>query len=279
MQLDHLQSFLAVLRQGSFTGAAEALGCSQSTVSAHLAALEGELGTRLLDRGRSGVRLTHAGRRLRPRARRLLELAEETRSAVGARVQESLSLEASTIPATCLLPPVLAQLRSEQPALSVEMRVSDSRQALRALLDEACDLAVVGARPRDPGVLSRAIGGDRIVLVGRPTDPAPDGLDGLPLVVREAGSGTGQAAARLVPSEGPRVEVGSAEAVRRCVLAGLGYALVSELSVQEDLDAGRLRVLPLAGTPIERRFHVARLRRVTPGPATRRLWQLLVGRV
>ena len=65
----------------------------------------------------------------------------------------------------------------------------------------------------------------------------------------------------------PLLEVGSSEAARRCVLAGLGLGFLSRHAVAEDLARGTLVRVDLAGTPVRRRFHAARLRRVTPPAA------------
>ncbi|MCB9764361.1 MAG: LysR family transcriptional regulator [Alphaproteobacteria bacterium] len=276
MTLDQLRTFVAVAQRGSFTRAARALDCAQSTVSFHVAALEASLGTHLLERGGRGVRLTQAGARLLPRARAMLALSEEARQDIADEpLRGPVVIEASTIPASCLLPDALTRLRAEAPALRVVVRVSDSSRALRALVEGACDVAVVGAAPGDARILSRAIGEDRIVLVGRPDAKPPASLQGQPLVLREPGSGTREAVEHLTPADGPWVEVGSTDAARRCVLAGLGFAMISEWAVRDDLDAGRLRVFPLEGTPVPRSFYLARLRGVTPSPLARWVWGAL----
>lgn len=278
MQLEQLRTFLHVVEHGSFTRAARSRAVSQSTISTHIAHLETSVGTRLLDRDRSGVRLTHAGTRLVPRARRLLALADETLTAVaGPERQDQLTLAASTIPATFLLPAALGRLRAAAPLLTLTMDVSDSTRALRSLLDGTIDIAVIGSAPKDPRLLTHPIGDDRIVLVGPRGRELPTDLLTAPLVVREPGSGTAQAVAHLLPTDNPRIQVSSTEAVRRCVLAGLGFALVSELAIRDDVEAGRLVTHPFEGTPLRRSFHVARLRNRTPGPWTRRLWADLVG--
>ena len=77
MEFDQLRTLLAVLEHGSFTRAAEALGLSQSTVSFHVKGLEAAVGSRLLDRGRDGVRATPQGEVLRGYAERLWALRGE----------------------------------------------------------------------------------------------------------------------------------------------------------------------------------------------------------
>ena len=273
MTLDQLSVFVASVDLGSLSRAAARLGLSQSTVSFHIANLEADVGTRLLDRGRSGVRPTSAGERLLPRARELLSLAQEARREVAeAAPWGRLVVHASTIPATWLLPPALGRLRERAPGLSVEVRVSDSKLAQRALLERACELALFGSPASDPRIRSAAFAHDRVLLVGRPGLDPQQGL-----VLREAGSGTQAAVASLLPDSPVRVEVGSTEAVRRCLLSGLGVGPISEIAVREDLEAGRLVVHEWPGFPVERAFFVARLRDSTPTAAARALWDTLKG--
>jgi len=119
------------------------------------------------------------------------------------------------------------------------------------------------------------IGRDHIVLVGRSDlgPPTPD----LPLIVREADSGTQRASRALLQTTGRQIEVGSTEAARRCALEGVGFTLIPERAVAEDVAAGTLLVHPLAGTPLPRSFQAVRLRAAQAGPAARRLWAVLTG--
>jgi DNA-binding transcriptional LysR family regulator len=281
VEVEKLRAFLAVVEHASFTRAAEALRVGQSTVSFHVKALEAEVGTKLVDRaagGRGGVRPTAAGRAFRRYAVRLVALREEALARLRAEERGEageLRIAASSVPGEVLLPPVLVELRRRFPRVAVTVEVSDSRGALAKLLGEACELALLGTPIRDRRVLTTPFGEDAVVLVGAP------GLDEeAPLITREEGSGTRDAVGALLARRGPGgaapVQLGSAEAVRRAALAGLGVAFVSRRAVAEDLAAGRLRVLPLRGTPVKRRFHAARLRGVTLGVAARTLLQLLV---
>jgi DNA-binding transcriptional LysR family regulator len=167
------------------------------------------------------------------------------------------------------------------------MEVSDSRRAARALLDEECDLAFVGAVLRDARIEWLPFATDEIIVVGPARGPhaAPPslprgGLATVPLVLREHGSGTRDAIASLLPAgdrgaaRPPTIEVGSSEAARRCVLEGIGYTLISRTAVADDLQAGRLREVKLPGTPARRSFHVGRLRGVTMPAGARALLEL-----
>lgn len=288
MEIDQLRTFLAVLEHGTFSRAGEALRIGQSTVSFHIKALETAVGSRLLDRGGGTVGATAAGEELRKYAIRILSLRDEALSRLRAEEKGDagqIVVAASTIPAEYLLPPVLAAFLGAHPAVSVRVDVSDSRRALAALVDQACDLALVGQEPRERRVVASAFAEDEVVLVGVPLlvpsgKATLDDLRGCRFVVREEGSGTRGAVAKILaaaaPSRAAVVQVGSSEAAKRCALEGVGLTFISRRAVADDLDAGRLRVAKVTGTPIRRRFWVARLRTATPSGAVRALREAIV---
>ena len=292
MEFDQLRTFLAVLDHGSFSRAAVALHLGQSTVSFHIKALETGVGTRLLDRHGGRVRPTSSGRLLRRYAERILTLREEAMASL--RAEEtgesgSVVVAASTIPAEFLLPPVLAVLRRARPGVRVTVAVSDSRKAAATLLAQECDLALVGALPPDKRVVSVPFAHDEIVLAGPCPNPfAPDGrlepeaLGRTPLILREEGSGTRDAAAPLLAfdsgpfARGPLVQVGSTEAARRCVLEGLGLTFISRWAVEEDIAAGRVCLVELPGVPVRRELYALYLRSVSLSPAAEALLDALL---
>ena len=290
MEIDQLRTFLSVLEHGSFSRAGEALRIGQSTVSFHIKALESAVGSRLLDRGGGRVGPTAAGEALRRYAVRILSLREEALARLRAEEKGDagqIVVAASTIPAEYLLPPVLATFLRDHPSVSVRVDVSDSRRALAALVAQSCDLALVGREPRDRRVVASAFATDEVVLVGVPSLVPPGRMTlqevgAIRLVLREEGSGTRGAVARTLSSVAPErsrlVQVGSTEAVRRCALEGVGLGFVSRRAVAEALDAGRLRVAKVAGTPARRRFRIARLRAATPSGAVRALRVALIRR-
>jgi DNA-binding transcriptional LysR family regulator len=282
MNLDQLRIFLAVVEQGSFSRAAEALAVTQSTVSFHVKGLEKSLGARLLERGGGRVAATGRGRLLLRYAQRIVALADEA----DARVSEAsrggageLHVAASTIPAEVLLPRVLPRFRAEHPSVHVVVSVSDSKRALAALLAGECELALTGAKPADKRASATRFAEDEIVLVARERGARFDAA--APLILREPGSGTQDVALELLARNGVArpnvaVEVGSSEAVKRCVLSGLGFAFVSLEAVRDELRRGELHRVPFAGTPVARSFYVVSRRSAPLEPAARSLRRLLV---
>src|SRR5262245_46080746 len=239
MEFDQLRTFLAVLEHKSFVRAGQALHLGQSTVSFHIKSLEQRVGATLLERGRGNVEPTAAGRVLLPYAERIIGLVDE--AAARLRAGENgevgrLVIAASTIPGEYLAPALLAEFRKRHPRIRVEMDVSDSEMATSALLAREADLALVGSKPRDRRLSASIFASDEVVLVGPAPNPfAPKGrltlkeLADVPLILREQGSGTRGAIARILPHLGERaavLRVGSSEAAKRCVQHGLGLAFV-----------------------------------------------------
>lgn len=288
MEFDQLRTFLAVLEHGSFVRAGQALHVGQSTVSFHIKALESRAGATLLERGRGRVEPTAAGRVLLPYAQRLVALRDEAAARLRAAEDGEvgrLVLAASTVPGEYLLPPLLAEFRRQFPRIQVEMAVFDSEKATSALLAKEADVAVVGQKPRDRRLATSTFAHDEIVLVGlAPSEFAPHGrlavkeLRDVPLILREQGSGTRNAIARVLAQLGERdggLRVGSSEAAKRCVQHGLGLAFLSRQAVASELAAGLFQVIELPGTPVRRTFYALRLRAVTPSPAARAFLELV----
>lgn len=258
MKSVQLKTFVAVASEGSFSRAARRVHVSQSTASLHVRELEDEVGARLLERSTDGVRPTAAGQIMLSYAERLLWLEQEALGRVRAHAEtplEPLRVAASTTPAEVHLPPILRRWLESCTGLEVSVRVTSSAAATMALRLGDCDVALVGARGNDATLEWREYGRDEVALIGRSDAPAP--APGFPLVVRELGSGTRAAGAGLVPDHHrPLATVGSAEALRRCVLHGAGHAFLSTSAVAEDLASGRLRVFPWPGTPVCRSFYL-----------------------
>jgi DNA-binding transcriptional LysR family regulator len=292
MEFDQLRTFLAVHEHKSFVRAGQALHVGQSTVSFHVKALEQRVGATLLERGRGAVEATAAGRILLPYAERIIALVDE--AAARLRAGESgevgkLVIAASTIPGEYLAPALLAEFRRLHPRIRVEMDVSDSEKATSALLAREADLALVGSKPRDRRLSSSVFASDEVVLVGPSPNPfAPRGkltlkeLRDVPLILREQGSGTRGAIARILPpvlsqqgERAPVLRVGSSEAAKRCVQHGLGLAFVSRQAVSGEIAAGLFQVVDLPGTPVRRTFYVVRHRAVTPAAPARAFLELL----
>src|SRR4051794_27692200 len=170
MQVEaRLRAFAAVARRGSFSNAAADLFVSQPAVSKHVASLEAELGTLLVVRRRSGATLTPDGQMLADyvlRAEALLATASRALASGPEAQGGTLSLAASGIPGTYLLPGPLAAFRAAHPGVEIDVRLTTSGGALELVRSHEVELAIVGGMTVPPELDSEALIEDDVVLVG-----------------------------------------------------------------------------------------------------------------
>jgi DNA-binding transcriptional LysR family regulator len=152
------RSFLAVLKEGSLSGAARALGVAQPTVGRHVAALEKSLRLALFTRSQTGLIPTDAALSLRSFAESMQSTAaalERAAASQGAGVRGTVRMTASDVIGVEVLPPIVAALRDSHPDLTVELVLSDRVQDL---LRREADIAVRMVRPRQELLVARRIG-------------------------------------------------------------------------------------------------------------------------
>ncbi len=281
-----LRAFAAIARERSITAAAERLYVSQPAVSKHLASLEAELGTQLVVRGRTGARLTPAGEVLADYVLRAEALLANARRALasGADAQVgTLSLAASGVPGTYLLPELLAGFHAEHPAVELDFRLSTSGGALELVRSHEVELAVVGGITVPPELEAEELVEDEVVVVG---PPALGGrrlrakeLDGLTWITREEGSATREAvdAARWqIGLHAVRtLELPSWEAVKRAVASGAGIAAISRFALDHEVEAGALAVLDVPRWRLARTISVVTAREVPLTPPAERFLAML----
>ncbi|MEK7715152.1 MAG: selenium metabolism-associated LysR family transcriptional regulator [candidate division NC10 bacterium] len=273
MDLRRLEVFAKVAELGSFSRAAEALGLTQPTVSEHVRALEAELGVPLLDRLGRGTTPTRAGSLLLGYARRMLALSREARQALDqfqGRLSGELVVGGSTIPGEYLLPALIGRFKTLFPAISVCLLIGSSRQVTEWIEDGRAEVGVVGARPSPKSLVARELQADELVLVvppahawaGKPEVMLAE-LKAEPLLVRERGSGSREALERALAEvnaalSGFRIagEIGSTQAIKQAVRAGVGLALVSKRAVEDECRANLLHCLQVKDLRVSRAFYL-----------------------
>lgn len=294
MDLHRLHVFTKVCELGSLSRSADAVYLSQPTVSGHIKALEEELGVRLFDRLGRGVAPTQAADILYDYAVRLLALRDEALEAVASasgRVTGRLVVGGSTIPGHYLLPAYLAQMRTRYPELTVSLKVADTRAVAEMAEQGEVEMGVIGARVDNPRLEFTPCCTDELVLVA-PADHPLSGRPGItpaqlkktPFILREPGSGTRMAAFKALENMGISVadldvaaELGSTQAVRQAILAGLGVSIISNLAVWDDLVSGRLVRLELPGMSLNRDFFLVHRTGRTLSPGAGKLAEMLKG--
>lgn len=152
------RSFLAVLREGSLSGAARVLGLTQPTIARHIDALEAAVGFELFMRTQRGLVATDGGLELQPYAEALAATAAammRTASGQGGRVKGTVRVGASEIMGAEVLPPILAALREDYPELEIELVLSN---AVENLLRRDADIAVRMVEPVQEAIVVKRLG-------------------------------------------------------------------------------------------------------------------------
>lgn len=280
-----LRCFEAVARLGAVTRAAQELHVTQPTVSVQLRDLAEAIGEPLLEPAGRGIRLTPAG-----------EVLSETLGEVRgcwlrfeARIGELHGLMrgklriAAVTTAEYFVPDIVGPFAAAHPGVDIELAVENRDRVVRRLARGDHDLAVMMLPPADLPLASVPILDNPLVIVA----PASHrfaarrlrlpSLAGERWLMREPGSGTRTVAEDHFASVGflPRVamSLGSNEAIKHSVAAGLGIAVLSRLAVQAELQAlpPRLVQLQVSGFPLRRRWYLVWRKDQPQTAAARRL--------
>jgi len=289
MELRLLRTFVAVAELRHFARAASLCNLSQPAVSHQIALLEEEVGAKLLNRAARRVSLTVAGEVFLEEARRILaafdraheRMQEVARGAVG-----RIRLGATPTPGLYLLPPLLASYRGEHESYDLRFEIAPVHDIAERVARNDLDMAII-AGPLPSGELqARSLTTDELVIIAPPTAAVararalkPNQLNGETWIVREEASDTRRQLVawwhrhRLAPAR--TITFDHPDAAKRAVMAGLGIAMVSRLTVAEDLATRRLAVVPVHATLPTRDFVVVDHPQKHHGAACRAMLALL----
>ncbi len=273
MDIRRLEAFRKVYELRSFSRAGQELFLSQPTVSAHVAALEEELGVRLFDRLGRGVLPTPAAEALNARALEVFRALERARAEVlllREKVAGELILGGSTIPAHYLLPRILSGFLPLYPEVRVEIQDGDTDQIMERTAKGEVVLGLVGAKAQRSDLAFEPLFKDHLVVVASPAFAkahaaaiAAGDPTGWPWIMRERGSGTRKSFEQALDKLGvnPRalkraVQVGGTESALRCAMAGLGSTVTSRLAAENALVRGELTEISNLALDMDRSFYL-----------------------
>ena len=266
----------ALSRLGSLARVATELHLTPAAVSIQLKLLEAAAGAPLLEREGRGVRLTEAGALMAQYAGRILDLWREATDEMATQrgvFSGTLRVGAVTT-AEYLLPPLLVTFAGEHPNVKVKLSVGNRDEIVRMLAAQETDIAIMGRPPREMKTAATAFAKHPMAFLAAPAHPLmtrPDkrrladlaDLAGANLLVRERGSGTRTTLERLFKDAGEPLRIGSElssnEAIKQMCAAGFGVAFLSLHTCGLELEAGLLKVLPMAGNPLQREWFVMHL--------------------
>ncbi len=162
------RAFLVTAEEGSLSAAAKALGMTQPTLSRQVAALEEEIGVMLFERVGQKLKLTPSGIELLAMAKKMGEAAQEFSLVAGGQSQElegNVVLSVCEVDAIYRLPNIIAQLRQQEPGISVEVVVTNEVSDLKR---RDADIAIRSFRPNQSDLIARKLGEEVIWLYGTP---------------------------------------------------------------------------------------------------------------
>ncbi len=265
-----LQVFHTVAKLLSFTKAAESLHMTQPAVTFQVRQLEEYFNTRLFDRTHNRISLTEAGKRVYEYAGKIFETYGEMENAVKeltGEVSGVLIIGASTTIAEYMLPALLGDFKSQYPDVNVRLKVSNTEGIVSMVENNVIDLGVVEAPVGNKNLAVELCRRDQLVAILPPGHPLADRsvllaseLLNYPYICREEGSGTREVIVDYMQEIGLSsneldviMELGSPEAIKGAVEAGIGVTILSKATLVKELKLGTLVAIPL-DPPLERPF-------------------------
>lgn len=270
MEINQMETFLAVISFGGFHRAAAALRVSQPAVSARIKSLEDSLGVAVFEREGSRLELSEAGKALRPHAEQLLREVALARQAVHElqpAAGGALRIAASLSICTYFLPDVMKDYQAANPAVLASLRSGNSQEVLKMVLDGEADIGIARSL-NHPEVETLTLRDDPLILVGHPAHHAArkrratlEEAESFPLVFYDRGSSDWTLSQGLFRRTGllPNVvlEVEGIEAARRMVERKLGLAFLPQIAVMHDLREGKLVAITITNAePLHRNIDV-----------------------
>lgn len=249
-----LKSFTTLVEHRSFQAAAQYLGIAQPTLSQHIQKLEEQLDALLIRRRKSGCEPTRAALALLPFALSMLRLDERARDAVRGT---NLRVGASSNIGIYMLQPHVRSYMDTPSSPELDLVIDSNPAIARQLTSGELDIAVMEWWHPKPGFHAQEWRQEPVVLIVPPNHPCAElpqidrkSLAGMTLLGGEPGTGTGRLLAEFFGESGPfptvSMQLGSTEAVKQAVRAGLGISLVLAACVNEEVRAGTLRAIPVS---------------------------------
>lgn len=282
-----LQVFHTVAKLLSFTKAADTLHMTQPAVTFQIRQLEEQFETRLFDRAHNRVTLTDAGKRAFEYAENIFEQYAEMENAIReitGDISGSLVIGASTTVAEYMLPALLGDFKQQNPDVKMRLQVNNTDGIVSMVESNAIDLGVVEGPVNNKHLQVEVCRKDQLVAIVAPNHPLASrkkvslaDVMKHPFICREVGSGTREVISEKLKTAGLErqsvsnaLELGSPEAIKGAVEAGMGVSILSSVSVNKEVELGTLVAIPLS-PKIQRNFSFVRQRNKFRAPAMEEL--------
>jgi DNA-binding transcriptional LysR family regulator len=272
--IQQMESLVHIVEEGSFSRAAKKVFLTQPSLSKHIKNLEESVNARIVDRRNRGIFLTPEGKVLYDYAKKILRLRDEAKEKIS-RMKEnesgSIFVSASTIPATYILPRLLNDFKKRFPDIRAYVQPSDSEETLAMILDDQAEMGFIGKKTFDKRLNVESLWEDSLILAV-PADHlwvkkkcvTLDEVSKAPFVIREKGSATRKILEDYLRKNTAKAlsmfdcvcEMGSSEAVKEAIIAGLGVSILSVHAIKRELQQGVLCEVPIENCTIQRHFYL-----------------------
>ena len=270
--MDPLKVFVTVIEQKNFSRAGDILNLSQPGVSLHIRNLENELGTKLIYRSPKQVQITEPGKILYRHAKQILnhyETAKREINEFNNVVSGTMKIGASFTIGEYYLPKVLAEFATQYPMVDIQIIISNSNDVIQGIRSNKLDIGLIEGETDYKDIDVMPFMNDEMIVVVPPDHPLSqmDLIEGNMLqnqiwVLREQGSGTRTYSDKLLSSLELNIKktfiFTSIQGVKEAVMAGLGIALLSRLTVQKELKSNELKTFHLKNEPLIRPFSIVK---------------------
>ncbi|SFS71104.1 LysR family transcriptional regulator [Paenibacillus sp. BC26] len=262
MDLTYFQTFREVAFHQSYTKAAGELGYAQSSVTMQIQKLEQMYGVKLFERFGRGLRLTLAGEELLKISVQMLNLFEQSKGMLAVQGGGIMTIGTIDSLASYYLPPFIQHMRERYPALTIRIQPDREAAIVEKVREGEYDLGLLlENKPAHSPLAWTAIREEPLVLVTGAGHPyaAVEAINLAHLqdaewLMSEPSCNYRMMLERVLQEQGISyrvgLELGNPEAIKRCLKAGSGIALLPRMAVQEEIDRGELAVLPFSHADI-----------------------------
>ncbi|MCM3674483.1 LysR family transcriptional regulator [Peribacillus simplex] len=274
MKLENLKMFCLVVDEGSISQAARLSFLSQPAVTRQIHQLENYYNTLLFDREEGRLRVTEAGKLLYPFAKAIVNDFNHSKEVIQQSTGEynaNLIVGASLTIGEYLLPSLLGRFKKQQPEIKVTLTIKNTPRVLEDLSNDVIDLALVEGLVENTDFIVDKFAEDELILVCPSDHPWKDRkeiqleeLGNERMIWRESISGTRLIVENMLREHGvlekieSYMEIGSTQAIKSAVEAGLGISILPRLTVARELEQGFLREVGISRIDIKRNLWLVR---------------------
>jgi DNA-binding transcriptional LysR family regulator len=272
--LQQMEAVISLVEERSFSRAAKRMLLTQPALTKNIKNVEDSLGVLVVNRSNAGISLTPEGKILYDYAQRMVKLRDEVKTKI-IKLHENaggdIYIGASTIPATYILPRALSAFCKTNPDIRIYIKAADSEEAMNMVLDKEAEIGCIGKKPQNKKLAAEPLWKDRLVLAVakghrwlKKKSIAATELPEEPFIAREKGSATRDVLESYL-KETKSIslsqldvcgELGSSEAIKEAIIAGLGVSIISIHAIKRELAAGTLFEVPIQGLKMERNFYL-----------------------